>query len=148
MGGGGQTQAPDQTILHANTVALNGRALLIQGPSGAGKSMLSVGLMALGAVLVADDRTVLRRVGAGLVASVPPAIAGQIEARGIGILKADHVEAAEVSAVVDLATPETDRLPPQRSTCLLGITLPVLHYVESPYFAAALMQYLRYGRYA
>jgi len=152
MRGGGETSAPTQdpvqTIVHANAVAVDGRALLIEGPSGAGKSMLSLGLMGLGAALVSDDRTVLTRNGDGIEVSAPDTIAGQIEARGMGILRAKPVARADLVAVVDLSIAETDRLPPQRSRNLLGITLPVLHYVESPYFAAALLQYLRYGRAA
>lgn len=152
MGGGGQTSAPahdpDQTIVHASTVSVDGRALLILGPSGSGKSMLSLALMGLGAALVSDDRTVLMRQGGGLVASAPQAIAGQIEARGLGILRADAVTQATVAAILDVAVVEADRLPPQRSKNLLGVTLPLLHYVESPYFAAGLMQYLRFGRVA
>ena len=47
--------------LHASCVALDpGRAVLILGPSGAGKSRLALGLMALGAHLVADDQVELR----------------------------------------------------------------------------------------
>lgn len=74
--------------LHATTVAIEGRGLVILGPSGAGKSTLALELMATGAVLVADDRTDLARQGDALIASVPQALAGRIEARGIGILGA------------------------------------------------------------
>ena len=67
-----------------------GAALLILGASGRGKSALALGLMAAGATLVADDRTHLHaRRRRQLVASAPAAIAGLIEARGIGILKAE-----------------------------------------------------------
>lgn len=148
MGAGGQKVAPDQTIVHANAVAVDGQALLIEGPSGSGKSMLSLALMALGADLVSDDRTVLRREGDDLIAFAPDTIAGQIEARGLGILAAQAVKQARIAMVVDLGTRETDRLPPQRSRNLLGISLPLLHFVESPHFAAALLQYLKRGRVA
>ena len=43
------------TQMHATTVALRGRGLLILGPSGSGKSTLALQLMAVGARLVADD---------------------------------------------------------------------------------------------
>jgi HPr kinase/phosphorylase len=44
-------------VLHATTVAIGGRGVLILGPSGSGKSGLALELMAMGAGLVADDRT-------------------------------------------------------------------------------------------
>ena len=51
-------------ILHATCVAVDGRGLLILGPSGSGKSALALQLIALGAQLVADDRTRVSRRGA------------------------------------------------------------------------------------
>ena len=52
-----------ETIVHASCVARDGRAVLIRGASGSGKSGLALQLMALGAGLVADDRTRLWREG-------------------------------------------------------------------------------------
>jgi HPr kinase/phosphorylase len=126
-------------------VALGQRALLILGRSGAGKSALALHLMALGATLVADDRTILTRHGDSIVATCPPAIHGMIEARGIGILRATSLDAAPVVAAVDLGQSEPDRLPKIRTTILLGIALPLLHKVETGYFPAALLQYLKEG---
>ncbi len=84
--------------------------VLIVGPSGAGKSDLALRLIALGAVLVSDDRTDLD-VGRGrLVASAPAAIAGLLEVRGVGIVKMPHAERTAVSLVVALAR-KVSRLP-------------------------------------
>jgi len=47
---------------------------------------------------------------------------------------------------VDLGTPETDRLPPRRSTNVLGLPIPLLHNIDKPHFPAAILQYLRQGR--
>ena len=55
-------------IVHASCIAHRGRGLLILGPSGAGKSTLALEMMAYGAALVADDRTVLRLAGDHLIA--------------------------------------------------------------------------------
>lgn len=77
------TGARAPVIVHATCVALNPHAAaLIMGRSGAGKSALALRMMALGAHLVADDRTCLVAEGASLVASAPPSLAGLIEARG------------------------------------------------------------------
>jgi HPr kinase/phosphorylase len=131
--------------LHASCVALDGRGVLILGRSGAGKSSLALELMALGARLVADDRTVLHAGEGAPVASCPPAIVGKIEARGVGILAADPSPPVPVVLVVDLDTPEGARLPPRRTRDLVGHTVAVVHNPGTGPFAAAIVQYLRGG---
>lgn len=126
-------------------MALNGRGLLLLGPSGSGKSALALQLMAFGADLVADDRTVLSREGQDIQATAPPSISGLIEARGIGILRADACQTATLAAIVKMDMPETERLPPKRCMQILSVAVPVLHRGEGPYFAAALLQYLKGG---
>lgn len=134
--------------MHASCVAYGGAAVLITGPSGAGKSALALQLMALGAVLVSDDKTCLRGVEDGLLATAPASIKGMIEARGVGILAADTCDAAFVRLIVDLAREEAERLPPQRSQIIRGQTLPVLHNINAAHFAPAILQYLKGGRAA
>ncbi len=138
---------PDTLHLHASAVACDGRGLLILGPSGSGKSALALQLMALGADLVSDDAVMLRRgENATLVATAPDTIRGLVEARGIGLLRAPALRGCPIHAVLDLSRTETERLPPARTTCLLGVTLPLLHKVETNHFAAALRVYLSGGR--
>jgi HPr kinase/phosphorylase len=131
--------------LHATTVALGDRGLLILGRSGAGKSTLALALMSLGATLVADDRTTLTTRDDALIATCPPAIRGLIEARGLGLLRARPQDEATLAAAVDLDTVETERLPEPHRIVLLNRSLPLLHKVETGYFAAALLQYLKEG---
>ena len=140
------SDAPAPTILHASAVAVEGRAALLTGPSGSGKSALALQLMALGADLIADDRTVVEPAGGQLIASAPETIAGLIEARGLGILNARAAEPAPVAVIVDLGVTETERLPPPRKRTLQGVELPLLHKVESGHFTPALLQYLKQGR--
>ena len=133
-------------VLHASAVAFGHRGLLITGASGAGKSGLAIQLIALGADLVADDAVaVTRRAEGGLLLAAPESIAGMIEARGLGLLTASPVTAL-AAAVVDLDTPETERLPERRSTRIAGEDLPLLRRVESPAFASMLKLYLTGGR--
>ncbi len=139
-----ETDAP--VHVHASCVAVSGKALLITGPSGVGKSSLALDLMALGADLVADDQTALHLNGTRVIAACPPAIAGRIEARGIGLLNARPAGPTPLAAIVDLATSERDRLPPFREAVLLGQPLPLLHKAGNTAFPAALMQYLKAGR--
>jgi len=134
------------TTIHASAVEMAGRGLLILGPSGAGKSSLALALMALGARLVADDRVILRADGGRLIAECPAAIVGRIEARGIGILRAEAAGAVAVTQVVDLGQTETERLPPPRRVTLSGVALPLVLGPGGPHLASALMQLMRGGR--
>lgn len=118
------------------------------GPSGAGKSSLCLQLMGMGAVLVADDRTRVRRRDGQLWASAPDSLKGRIEARGIGILAAESCATVALALVVDMGRAEDTRLPPERTHEILGLALPCLHKSDSPHFAAAIALYLRGGRLA
>ncbi|WP_425073911.1 HPr kinase/phosphorylase [Sagittula sp. S175] len=140
-----KNRAPAEEVVHATAVALDGRGLLICGASGSGKSSLALELMSRGAVLVSDDRTILRREGADVQLKAPDAIRGMIEARGLGLLNADTTEAT-LHAVLDLDSTETERLPPIRLRNVLGVDFPLLHKSACPYFPAGLVQYLRAGR--
>lgn len=135
-------------VLHASCVAVEDRAVLITGCSGSGKSALALTLLAYGASLVADDRTIVERKGPALVASAPAPIHGLIEARGVGLLYAQTVDRCQVTLVVDLDQVETNRLPENRKITLCGCDLPLLHKVESPHFAPGILQYLKMGRKA
>ena len=132
--------------VHASTVAVQDRALLILGPSGCGKSALALTLMAHGAGLIADDRTILTREGESLLAACPPAIRGRIEARGMGLLAAVPHATCRVALAIDLGQRETERLPPRREVSFLGLSLPLLHDPGTGHVAPALLQYLRQGR--
>jgi HPr kinase/phosphorylase len=133
-------------ILHASAVALGGLALVITGPSGSGKSQLALALMALGAALVADDRTMILPDPDGPPrAAAPDTIRGLIEARGLGLLAAEPAPPTPVTALLDLGRIETERLPPIRHTTLAGSRIPLLHKVEMVHFPAALLQYLKGG---
>ena len=99
-------------------------------------------------MLVADDRVVLRRTGDTVTAHAPDPIRGLIEARGIGLLRAECADAVPLGLVVDLDRTETDRLPPPRSHVLLGLSFPCLHNSAYPAYAEAIGQYMTFGRYA
>lgn len=131
-------------MVRGSCVCIEGRGLLIVGPSGSGKSGVALELMAYGAALVSDDRTRLTRPDAGAPVAEPvAAIAGLIEARGIGLLRARLAPPCRLAAVVDLEIPECHRLPPERHRRVLGVDLPLLHKVESPHFVPALLQYVK-----
>ena len=112
--------------VHASTVAIDGRAVVILGPSGSGKSDLALRLLDRGFTLVSDDQTVVKKDGERLVASAPPNIAGKLEIRGIGIVDMDTVTDIPVALLVEL-TSEIQRLPDEsRERPLLGVRLPLI----------------------
>jgi HPr kinase/phosphorylase len=135
----------ESLILHASCVALEGQGLLITGTSGQGKSALALQLMAYGAQLVADDRTLLQLLDGQVIASAPEPIRGLIEARYMGLLHAQIRSPVPVTALVDLDEAETERLPVRSFTQLLGQDVPRLKRVDGAHFAPALMQHLRCG---
>ncbi len=142
------THGPSAALnLHASCVAIAGRGLLILGPSGAGKSALALQLMAMGAELVADDRTLVSCEGDQLWGAAPAALKGLIEARFVGLLHAPSVAAVRLVLAVDLAHSETQRLPPYRSLALAGIDLPLVHKAAVDHFPFALLCYVKYGRH-
>jgi HPr kinase/phosphorylase len=137
-----------QENLHATCVAFAKRGVLILGPSGSGKSALGLQLMALGARLVADDRTILTPKAGALIATSSSAIRGLIEARGLGLIRADAIASAPIALVVDLGHTETDRLPPFRRITLCGIDLALVLGQQSPHFPSSLLAYMNGGRQA
>ena len=113
--------------LHASTVALGGRAVMISGPSGSGKSDLALRLLDRGFTLVSDDQTIVRKDGQRLLASAPPTIRGKLEVRGIGIVELESVSDVPVALLVEL-TSEMQRLPDDnRERLVLGVRIPLVN---------------------
>ena len=112
--------------MHASAVAIRGRVVLIEGLSGSGKSDLALRLIDRGAVLVSDDQTMLVRDGDRLIASAPPAIAGRIEVRGLGIVERHHRDALPVALIVNLdqAPERMPERPGQRM--IAGVAVPTV----------------------
>ena len=119
------TRLSSETI-HASTVAIDGRAVLISGPSGSGKSDLALRLLDRGFSLVSDDQTHVRREGDRLIASPPANIAGKLEIRGIGIVEMDNLTDIPVALLVEL-TSDIQRMPDDsRERPILRVPLPLI----------------------
>jgi len=108
--------------LHASCAARPGPdgfdAVLLLGPPGAGKSDLLLRLLDRGFLLVADDQLLIED---GL-ASAPPALAGLLEVRGLGIFRIAHLAAARLRLAVRLA-PQPERLPEPVTHAPTGLPL-------------------------
>lgn len=134
------------TVLRqATCVAIGPRGLLIEGPPGAGKSTLALQLIDRGAILVGDDGVALSVNDAGLWAAPPPATAGLIEVRNVGLLSFPTAE-APIALVLRL-DPAAPRFLEQAEVMVIhGVTLPVLSF-DAGIPAAAIRAELALERY-
>jgi HPr kinase/phosphorylase len=135
-------------VLHATSVAVDGKGLLIMGPSGAGKSSLALQMIGFGAVLIADDQTETFLEDGQVHVPCPMAISGVIEARGVGLLNAPTRPKAPLHLVVDLAQNENLRLPERHDMMILGQRIGLVFATKHAHFPVALMLQLRHGRHA
>ncbi|ETI60962.1 aldolase [Sphingobium sp. C100] len=118
-------RTPSSETLHATSVAIDGRAVLLCGPSGVGKSDLALRLIDRGAILVSDDYTLVQRVDGALRATAPATIAGKMEVRSLGIISMPHMD-APVALLADLFD-QVDRMPLEPVfRAVAGMQIPVI----------------------
>ncbi len=122
------------TTLHQATgVAIGGRGLLIEGPPSSGKTSLALALIDRGAKLIGDDGVALSLDAKRLLVSPPPATAGLIEVRNVGIIARPFAVQVPVALVVRL-DPQAPRFVEAAETCTIaGYTLPLIRlWPDSP----------------
>lgn len=130
-------------LVHATTIDIAGLGVLIFGASGAGKSDIALRLIGEGALLVADDQTEVEIVGARLRASTPKRIAGLIEARGVGVVRAPTKLATDLRLAVSLIAAEVERMPESRTWSLPGQAEPRIPLMELHAFEASSSEKVR-----
>ena len=125
--------------VHASSVVIDNKAVLLRGPSGSGKSDLALRLIRQGAALLSDDYVSLREEDGAIVAHPPETIAGLIEVRGLGILRLPYCDQAVVHLVADLVSPEDIlRLPEKQRVELQEFRgISVRHILIAPFEVSA-----------
>lgn len=108
-------------LVHGTAIAVGQYAVLLRGAPGAGKSDLALrlissppaGLLLPGLPrLVTDDQCLLSREEGRIIVKPPPAIAGLLEVRGLGLIKVPFSAGSELRLVIDLvAREEVERMP-------------------------------------
>ena len=91
--------------IHASCAARDGHGVLLIGAPGSGKSDLLLRLLDHGFTLVADDRVDIERGSA----SPPPALAGLLEIRGLGIIRLPYSAPVRLALAITLG--QGPRLP-------------------------------------
>ena len=126
--------------IHATSIVLGTRGVLIRGKPGAGKTALALHLLGrLGpsafSGLVSDDRTAVASQNGRLMARSVESIAGLAEIRGLGIAAARRCAAsAVVTLIVDLVPgEEAVRLPEADGNTaeICGVTVRVLRLPDA-----------------
>ena len=88
--------------IHANSVFYEGITFLLRGASGSGKSDLTLRMIDHGGTLIADDRTLIYSNQTHIFLAPHENIAGQIEVRGIDIIKVPYIKLACCDVILDL----------------------------------------------
>ena len=112
--------------VHASSVAIRGRGVLIGGRPGTGKSDLAFRLVDRGALLISDDYTIVRRVKGVALAAAPATIIGKIELRGVGIVELETAQQVPVALLVDLDERPERQPEPGETRLVAGVAIPVL----------------------
>lgn len=127
------TPEEQKSGLHATTVQIRGRGVMVMGKSGAGKTETALTLIERAvtrgeeALLVSDDRTLLHVDGSKLIASVPDSLAGGVEIRGAGLFTVAYVKQTPLDLVVILVSrEEAERYPSGENWQFEGIEIPRL----------------------
>jgi serine kinase of HPr protein (carbohydrate metabolism regulator) len=115
------------THLHATSIDIQGKGVLILGKSGMGKSSLALQLIDRGALLVADDQTILNYDGEKILMSPPDPLKGMMEVRALGLCAFPFHSPSSLELCVELCEKDDgERLPDSSFKEYYGIPIPLL----------------------
>ena len=115
-------------IIHASSVDIDGKGVVILGKSGAGKSNLAIKLISMGAKLISDDQTHFRLKENKIIISKPETTPNFIEARGIGLIEVPFVVSSKLFCFVKITNLELKRLP--IDSIVSGTTFEIFSFEE------------------
>ena len=132
-------------IIHASSVDINGKGVVILGKSGAGKSNLAIKLISMGAKLISDDQTHFKFKENKIIISKPETTPNFIEARGIGLIKVPFVVSSKLFCFVKITNLELNRLPNAKNKHCYGKKIKLMEF--NPFYnnESALFMSIRYG---
>jgi len=132
-------------ILHASSVEIDGKGVVILGKSGSGKSNLAIKLISMGAKLISDDQTYCKLKDNKIIISKPKTTPNFIEARGIGLIKTPMVMSAKLFCFVNITNIELERLPYEEKKYCFGKKIKMIGFNPTYNNESALFLSLRYG---
>ena len=132
-------------IIHASSIDINGKGVVILGKSGAGKSNLAIKLISMGAKLISDDQTHFKFKENKIIISKPETTPNFIEARGIGLIKVPFVVSSKLFCFVKITNLELNRLPNAKNKYCFGKKIKLMEF--NPFYnnESALFMSIRYG---
>lgn len=123
--------------LHATAVLLGDRGVLIAGESGAGKTTLALTLVDFFlrsgrfARLVSDDQVLIAAANGRILCSVPSAIAGLVEAYGVGPKPVESEPRMIADLIVQLVpASDAQRFPEDKAESLVGCSVACLELAD------------------
>ena len=109
---------------HSTSLVVEDSGLLIIGESGIGKSDLALRMIDSGAMLIADDVTICKKINNFIYLFSPEETKGLLEVREIGIITVPFIENIKLSLVIQLINEENIRYPENENCLILGIKVP------------------------
>jgi serine kinase of HPr protein (carbohydrate metabolism regulator) len=109
---------------HSTSLVVEDSGILIIGESGIGKSDLALRMIDSGAMLIADDITICKKINNFIYLFSPEETKGLLEVREIGIITVPFIENIKLSLVVQLINEENIRYPENENYLILGIKVP------------------------
>ncbi len=128
-------------MYHGTSFKIEGKGILLRGKPGAGKSDLALRMIHRGAILIADDQTIIENSMEGLMMSPPQGLQGKLEVRGIGLIDVPFCKNHLLHFLIDLKPWQNiERLPEKDFETLEGLSIP--RYEIDPFEPSAVEKIL------